>query len=236
MTRTNKRSGHAGRQTLLVVAVASLACDQRASRPTGALDEARRPLAAGLDPVADGEAPAVGQRWVLRDSDGDPVNAVVEPTCRGGGANCVIPEIGTLGGIAPQCVRLFWLGEQYVNMNYLLATGSARDCSGGTSPGLISAAYLDDECAGQPYNDMYEGIQDAYHFTRRVRYWDDAGALYYAGAEDVIPAQPYYYWDNSGEECLLYALDNSAHLRAWFPVPDWAVEALPEPPYSITWE
>jgi hypothetical protein len=212
------------------------ACDRPAAELTKADRETSFPVdSPHAQQLGGGVAPPVGQRWVLRDADGDPVNAIVEPMCDGPGADCAIPSIGQVGGIASKCARVIWLGDQYVNMAYALASGTPQDCNP-SSPGLVSALYLDDSCAGQPYAGAGAGVQDAHRFTRHVAFWEDADALYYETADAAIAPQPYYYWNNSGDTCLYDAFNNGLYFRAWAPVPDWAITALAEPPYSLSWE
>jgi hypothetical protein len=133
-------------------------------------------------------------------------------------------------------VRVIWLGTQFVEMPYALATGSVEDCTYGIHTGLTDAGYLDETCSGQAYRIAGDGIQDPFRFTRHVEYWQSPGAVYYETAQPALPPQPYYYWNNDGTDCLYDAVNDSIYLRAWNPVPDWALEALPEPPYSLIWE
>jgi hypothetical protein len=52
-----------------------------------------------------GTPPAPGGRWVLVDGDGVELNAAATPTCRSS-TTCALPEIGHVGAISPECVRL----------------------------------------------------------------------------------------------------------------------------------
>jgi hypothetical protein len=177
--------------------------------------------------------PAIGRRWVLRDGDGNAVNAVVEPTCNGNGPDCLSNEIGHTGGITPECARVIWLDEQYVDLKYSLTTGRVEDCRGGSSPTIADfGVFPDATCKGPFYTPAELGIESAHRFVRRNHYIADEDRLYFQGTELVTQKQWY-----GGSNCQPYEPGGFGDTQApWLPVPDWALNALANAPYVMSWE
>lgn len=203
-------------------ALAVLACDANDAVP-------RAGIVLGEDPVA-GQPPP-GQRWVLRDADGAAVNAVVEPTCRGNGPNCVVNEIGTVGGLTPQCARILWLGDQYVDLRYDLDTGRPEDCASTVPSISYIGFYVEPGCGGDIHGLVGGGTANSERWTRRARYVEDSATLLFESSltEPIHPGSVF-----TADDCEPYEYDED--LVPWLPVPDWAVDALANPPYVITWE
>lgn len=206
----------------VVVLFADLGCD-----PAQAAVEQRAGLVA--QPAVQRGGPPVGQRWVLRDADGAAVNAVVEPTCSGNGPDCVVNEIGAAAGLTPECARLVWLDDQFVDLKFDLLTGEAHDCSPRSANSWDFGIFADAACAGPFYTTPVPSVETASMFTRRPRYIEAEQTLYYQG-EQGLEQNGWY----AGPDCVL--VENDATQHPWVPVPQWAIDALPNPPYTFSWE
>lgn len=183
--------------------------------------------------AVEGEGPAVGRRWVLRDAEGAAVNAVVEPSCRAAGPACAIDDVGATGGITPECARVLWLGDQYVNLKYNLISGRAEDCTRHWAAiADFGESFADAECAGPFFTTFEEGTESAYRFTRSAAYIEETATLYTQGNQSVT--QDIWY---VGPDCEPFELPPEFSTMApWVPVPAWALDALSTPPYALHWE
>jgi hypothetical protein len=203
--------------------IGSFACDSDSSRTTeraGILGEAS---------AKGGEPPGPGRRWVLRDADNVAIDAVVEPTCAGDGPGCVVNEVGSNGPITPQCVRVVRLGDAHVDLRYLLSNGRVADCIDSAANPWILGRFADPECAGPVHSPGEYGVDEAQRFVRRAVHLASDGQIYFQGGPPVV--QKTWY---AGQSCV-EVVDATPYFE-WFPVPEEIANALPNPPYVLTWE
>jgi hypothetical protein len=182
-------------------------------------------------------APAPG-RWVLRDADGVATNAVATPACGGTEHDCVIPDFGTQGPIYPQCAHVTWIGAQYVNAPFTLATGRFEDCAPHAAAPVHAFGWeLDDECVGPFYTYPGFGTVDAQAYVRALRVLDSDGVTYYEDAA-IPPFVPdgYYSMTVFGEECIHQDNSHDYAFATWSAAPAWMLDAFANPPYSMSWE
>ena len=177
-----------------------------------------------------GGAP-MGQRWVLRDAMGTAIDAVVEPTC-GGGVECVINELGSQGALNPPCVRAFWLGDDYVDLRYSLASGLAADCAP-HMPNLSDIGwFLDAGCAGPIYDVPGGGVDDTRRWTRRVYHVEATDKVYYESASEQLVTT---YYSGADGGCVAGEQDAFVMVE-WREIPDELTSLPGVAPYSITWD
>lgn len=179
--------------------------------------------------------PPAGRRWVLRDVDGAAMDAVVEPTCRSDPSDCVTPEIGHTGPISPQCVRILILGEQYVDLSYDTQTGRAEDCTPHPVTEVFLGAYPTADCAMPGYGAPGEGMLTALEWRRLQRALEDGTVLYESRDAPHLDIGPAYGW-TTPELCEPNFMLGGVGLAPWLEAPPWATDALPNPPYTLSWE
>jgi hypothetical protein len=169
-----------------------------------------------------GATNGIGWAWVLRDSAGDRVNAVVSPTWKD--TYGAILDFGATAN--SPCVGVQYLDTGYLAVSFELATGVPNDACYADFASWRDANpyFLDDQCTGPAY-----AIHPSYRFMVN-------GTLYapdVAGGP-VVPAE-YYMW--SGGNCTGPAA-NTSSIRFWpfAPVPGWVLSALPDAPYTVALE
>lgn len=123
-----------------LVVVAAFACDPQGDETGGT------PGTSTSQGAMEGPPPPAGlrPRWLLRDSNGEVVKAIVEPHC-GDPEDCRIPDIGA----APTfpCVHVTMHEDRYVGMLFGLADGSPLSCHAEPLPrGELCASQPD--CSG----------------------------------------------------------------------------------------
>jgi hypothetical protein len=223
------------RRTSMVLAGVALfgvafGCDQQ---PDQGVSLRKATIQTSVQYAAGGRTP--GERWVLRDLEGAAVDAVVEPTCAGGGAGCVAAEIGALGGLSPECARVVWLGDAYVDLKYSLDSGRAEDCSPHVATTWDVGTYADEDCGGQLFRRPGSGIEDEHRYTRRPLYANSAATLYFESSLGAIVPGVMYSQGEGEDQCVAYNTDDDVFVP-WIPVPAWALDAFSNPPYTLSWE
>jgi hypothetical protein len=73
----------------------------------------------------DGPPPGLYPRWLLRDKNGDPVRAIVEPHCGGDPEDCRVPDIGEPPDF--RCVHVTMHEDRYVGLLFGVADGDPLD-------------------------------------------------------------------------------------------------------------
>lgn len=210
-------------------------------------------LATGCDPAsatADREetrpremcpvAPA--PRWVLRDKDGVPVKAMVEPRCgitssAKAFAHCAPLDFGSSSSFP--CVRVIDHEGRYVNVQFEVASGQIEPCQGGMETDLslewkkdLDAPYLNAKCEGEPFTTDYVD-NTAFTKARNLRYAED-GFWTASPAICGIKDAPYWIWDASEQICVVSpSFGTPCVLRR---IPDWVAGLLSNPPYTLAVE
>lgn len=179
--------------------------------------------------------PPVGRRWVLRDSDGVAVDAVVEPTCRSSLSVCLFPEIGHVGPISPECVRVLQLGSQYIDIAFHAQTGRPENCIRSTPTPVFAAAYPTADCALPGYTVGGAGTGDVFEWRRRPFVLEDDTVLFESRDAPHIDLDAAFGW-NDAEVCEAIPFFIGTDLAPWFALPDAVANALPNPPYTLSWE
>lgn len=180
-------------------------------------------------------------RWVLRDKDDVRVEALVEPRC--GGPALVHPKCLPLDfdsqGMFP-CVRVVAHEGRFLNLEYELASGQIAPCNKADSnsagwektdikdvPGI---SFGNAECEGTHYG-IYLGEGDfGSQFTRSRTTYFIAGEVYYMGEEDC-GTWPIWARDPQGLGCK--GPFNIGPVCPRHPIPTWAKNLLPNPPYTL---
>lgn len=162
-----------------------------------------------------------GGVWVLRDDDGQAIEAVVYPTCS------TQPCSQDFGDFSYDCVSIAYAGQSRINLAYRLTDGKPQGCSVNYDEwrDVPSLFFTNDTCTGQPYT------------AGETRLQVD-GTIYYTTPHDPYQAPAtVYVWNASTQACI--PLDNSNETYRLYPykeVPSWVVELLPDAPYSLTLE
>lgn len=168
--------------------------------------------------------------WVLRDADGDAVQAIVSPSD-------VPPNYGYVERFTsgePPCVWIGHLGSQRLEIAFELATGAPEPCVsyryGAWRGGLFSDFFSDAGCTMPVFPGALGG-------QRSAPVLSVGGTLYYVGGtpDAVAPAQ-YYLWQEGTSTCSAITNTNGNNLWRWKPVPDSVLNALPNPPYTMAIE
>lgn len=226
-------NGRTARTRLIAVLACLLACDVAATREqtraAGDAPRAGRQLAGG---EVERGGMVVAPRWVLRDAMGTAIDAVVEPTC-GGGLPCVITEPGTQGTVDPPCVRVYWLGDRYVDLRYALGTGLAADCAAHRTELAEIGYFLAPDCSGGIFHSAGQGVEEATRWTRQIYHIQETGLTYFE-TNNAQMVQAYYAW--YGGECFAFQAQPSWEMVEWRPLPDDLVALEGTAPYSLGWE
>lgn len=173
---------------------------------------------------------------MLRDVDGVASNAVVEPTCRSMVSGCQLADVGHTGAISPQCIRVVWFNGQYLDVKYDSQTGRPEDCVPGPAFVEFPGAYPEPDCAPPGYDAPGSGTDDASRWTRRVTALQSGVVLYESADAPKADIATPYSWDGNPGNCEQNIYLGGGVLAPWLPLPDWAADALPNPPYTLTWE
>jgi len=214
--------------------------------PTGGMTGSATGASTSADTGETGPEPFLAEpRWVLRDRDGQRVQALVEPRC---GINfsgrvesmerCWPLNFDTAKNFP--CVRVIDHESRFVNVEFELESGKLGPCHYDTLlmhgdlekqwnelPGI---AFLDDQCAGEPHGLSTSGIgyMNPEFTVPRVLYAAD-GDLWYL-AEQGCNAGPFWYTDFPDPNCLYYG---EAWQCPYKKVPEWVENLLPNPPYTL---
>jgi hypothetical protein len=181
-------------------------------------------------------------RWVLRDNDGKAIRALVEPRCGTFGdaeswARCLPLDFGSSSGFP--CVRVIDHQDRYVNLEYDLLTGQIGPCHGGDFAdidadwSMLPSVFVNEQCQGERFLPVDGG--SGYHnpeFTRPRELLFGLGQLWYPAEEGCLP-DTVPSWYNSIDTCKMY---EKIGLCPLVPVPEWVINLLPNPPYSLAVE
>jgi len=186
-------------------------------------------------------------RWVLRDKDGQRVQALVEPRC-GQGSNasadsrCLPLDFGTSSSFP--CVRVIDHDGRYINILYELTTGLIEPCQGGLDGELDSewkkdrnARYLQPGCEGDPYAVLGEegSFSPESLNGRSVRYVE--GNFWYLSESSCVERDTsHWQWNSFDQKCVEVLPPYIPALCVFRPTPEWVHTLLPNPPYTIAVE
>jgi len=188
-------------------------------------------------------------RWVLRDNDGNRVQAFVEPRC---GRNSEAPSQRDCLHVDPAsssnfpCVRVFDHAGSYINLQYDLATGGLESCHGNMSTKIdltknvrdviISGYFLDEKCDTTPYLPGYGEIGEG--GTDSIRLFFAEGKAWHTSGEGCIGGigieTKVWVWDIESKLCK--GKTSTSPLCPVKPIPDWVLNLLPNPPYTMAVE
>lgn len=177
-------------------------------------------------------------RWVLRDKDGQRLNALVQPLC---GRDAVPEEERcfnefTLGAddVDFPCVRIINYEGTHVNILYELSTGRIELCMFDTFDEEQTFKdktylYLTPDCQGTPHY-RTPSISD-FRLPQKIEYADHE--LWYLSAPEAVT--PDELWLNSlvNDEC---EPTDPGRVYPFRKVPDWVRDLLSNPPYTLTIE
>lgn len=178
-------------------------------------------------------------RWVLRDSDGIPVRATVEPRCGRGDVpvwqehRCLPVDFGPTASFP--CVRIIDHEGRFLNLQYDLATGLLEPCmrSGDWKIDFSELGFfVEDGCQGGAYTavSISDFMGDDFTGTRRLVFVDDE--IWYMSPSKCLEHIKAWTWTIlPPEECIL-ASENASGC-AYQLVPQWVRELLPNPPYTL---
>jgi len=179
-------------------------------------------------------------RWVLRDKDGKPVQALVEPRCgmwNDAQVDCLPIDFGASSTFP--CVRVVDHRGQYVNAVYELSSGTIGPCYGSimtddhswdTLSG-VSNLFDDEICAGPHFGAANNFGYYSYYFTRGREIFQVEGEyLSLSGEGCTAEEKPWV----KGFECT--ESDQTMTICLHQLVPDWAYNLLPNPPYTLAVE
>ncbi len=212
--------------TAALFALMGSACDDRTS-----VEGLRAPARAGemCDSVP---AP----RWVVRDKDGNRVQALVEPRC-GHGQNgeswsrCHPVDPASLNNFP--CVRIIDFEGKFINLQYDLMTGQIGPCQENQDLNqdwaTLGVSYINDKCEGDRYVlGGWPGFGSPEFTKTRTLYYAN-GEMWYpseAGCLDDAPT-----WGISSNKCV--GPFPSPRQCPLLPVPQWVKNLLPNPPYTM---
>lgn len=177
-------------------------------------------------------------RWVLRDKDGEPVKALVEPRCGHWGVSpandrCMPLDFGSPNSLP--CVRIIDHDGTFVNLNYDLLSGTLEPCMQGIGSvadplrdtGVI---FLDAACEGAPYASIVAfGIGSDFTRSRDLIFAD--GDLWYVSEQGCPGLVMSYIWNPQTKTCV--PLGNDNFVCPVLPVPVGIRGLLPTPPYTL---
>jgi hypothetical protein len=179
-----------GRISCLVL-FAVLACDQEGDDTGGTTGSTGAGTTQSKE--MDGPPPPSGlrPRWLLRDSNGDPVKAIVEPHC-GHPEDCRLPDVGS----APtfRCAHVIMHENRYVGMPFGLADGSPLSCNTNPMPSRRTACSTQSNCTGP----LHQGGPEQYGPPRPNQNRDifsDGEQLYYVSSASPPVEQNCFYLD-----------------------------------------
>jgi hypothetical protein len=181
--------------------------------------------------------------WVLRDSDGKRVKALIEPRCgqehSDADQECIPLDFGASDSFP--CVRVIDHEGRYVNVLYELSSGQMDACQGLTYgksypswESIYGVNYLNAECEGERYYSAMYG--DGYYFpefTAGREFISVEGKLWYPSEQNCLDDVS-VVWSLIEGEC-----SDSPQAETLCPmrrVPEWAENLLPNPPYTLAVE
>lgn len=175
-------------------------------------------------------------RWVLRDKDGERVQALVEPRCgtwpdAESWDRCDPLDPGSAADYP--CVRIVDHQGRFINLQYDLASGQLGPCQGGLFADInadsIGGSFLDSKCVGAQYGTP-SGNQGAPEFTSARPIYYGLGDLWYVSGEGCLDEVAYWYL-NDEKKCV--GPLPPERMCPILPVPDWVEGLLANPPYSV---
>jgi hypothetical protein len=180
-------------------------------------------------------------RWVLRDRDGQRVQALVEPRCGHGPYapslnDCISVDFASESDFP--CVRIIDHEGMFINLQYELKTGRLEHCQGrqigsvDDSFGVLSGIvrYLDKDCTGQKYVRAGGGVgyHDPQFTVARDLYLAD-GDPWYASGKGCLEYTA--TWNKSGDGTC--GNSSTTDICPFERVPTWVQDLLPNPPYTM---
>lgn len=178
----------------------------------------------GLDAMGASDAPH--GRWVLRDANGDAVQAT--GLTAAGYAPSFYPN-DRFEDIDPPCVWIDHLDQQRFQLPFELSTGSAIACAQSIMGAWSATGYFADPACTQNAvvtpDARVQGVVVV------------AGAMYYvAGLPEASPPATVYYRATANGACTTMAIQEPNRLWRWKPVPARVLNALPNAPYTLSIE
>lgn len=154
-------------------------------------------------------------RWVLYDKDDMFVKAIANP---GPGLNGGKLDFGVFEF---SCIYVSFWDTDYVAMSYELKTGKPNACYTNFASWKEANPYFGDADCTDP---VYLVAQTVTQVSGKFYYTPQSGSS----------VGPLYMWNAMQNTCLL---SNPAFTRyAYKPVPNWALEIMDSPPYSMVLE
>lgn len=177
-------------------------------------------------------------RWVLRDKDGERVDALVEPRC--GTAACPPLELGVMSKSAP-CVRVITHGDRYVNLLFSLDAGDVGVCMHNAQDPLsdlsrswkeAGAFFTNAQCAGQAFGHPItsaelEGAQGRALFFAENDMW-------YLAAAGCVKGPRWVFDFVDTKACVEVVGDEL--ICPFERIPQWAKSLLDRSPYTLAVE
>lgn len=168
--------------------------------------------------------------WVLRDRRGWSVAALVGPAFANA-STWSNPKLARFGARPRECVLVEYLGQEHIDLRYALATGHPEPCYEETPWQGGNRHWLDRACEEQAYvPTLVDSFFAAPILVDRV--------LWYATERSVSVGDAHVYrWDFASNQCVrVPAAERPAELWPYKRVPKWALELLPDAPYTLTLE
>lgn len=163
--------------------VAVLACDQEGDETggTGTTGAGTTQSSQGME----GPPPPAGvrPRWLLRDSNGDPVKAIVEPHC-GHPEDCRLPDVGSPPTF--RCVYVTMHENTYVGMPFGLADGSPLSCNTEPVPSRMTTCSSEPSCTGPLFQSGPEKFGPPRPIVNRDIYSDGEQLFFVASAQPPV--------------------------------------------------
>lgn len=185
-------------------------------------------------------------RWVLRDKDGTQLRVLAEPKCGKYGTSeaqgrCLHPEFGSTGAFP--CARIVFYEDRYINLQYDLQSGKIGPCMGSMEAEIYlnqswrdgQAEFTNDQCTGDPYISIHGALGQAppIHSDTRELYVAEGSALWYVSDQDCPGVVDRWSWSLISMTCVK---GEPAYLCPFRKLPNWVLDLLPNPPYTLTME
>ena len=162
-------------------------------------------------------------RWVLYDKDAMFVKAVASPQPYQGTAKV---DFGTYEF---SCVYINFWDSDFIGMTFDLISGSPKPCMK-NSPSwkelTPSGGYFKDANCTQPVAPLMPGYPPSVYQI--------GGAFYYA-TTNTPAVGTLYIWSSAQNTCTLLDLAGYS-IHEYKPVPNWVLEIMDSPPYSMVLE
>lgn len=137
----------------------------------------------------DGPPPGLYPRWLLRDKNGAPVRAIVEPHCGGDPEDCRVPDIGEPPDF--RCVHVTMHEDRYVGLLFGVADGDPLTCNLAPLPSPQSTCSAQPDCNGSFFHNVAEEFDpdrpDAPRTTFRR-----GDELFFVSSEPIEPDQCFF--------------------------------------------